>query len=381
MRGVESEAGMPGQPLTARSGIEMEGDHWQRGSSNGAGQSLARLRNRASGFFESLSIAEFVRGAQRRLWISDWLRIAVDYQTFAESARAGSVQAAREAWLCSLTALEVARSLSCPGDLESADLADKVGISLRGFEDDAGPAIERVQIDCLDQGALTGFFLPAFRHGPSAPAVICVSDGESPLGSMMSRLLPASLGRNMSLLLIDAGNSSVGRSFKPEHMLHGWLDYLEARPDVDSQRIAIYGEGAGAIHASRLALSDRRIAAAVCDGGLLTPVMRRASLRWMTGVEQPIHNGTSTGSPLRSRRIPCPLLTVVGSRSMVWEQDALELQAGYQQAGADCSVVVPNRIQHPLGEVENFIAVDDFILDWLDSKLGAAHQLDPLVYL
>ncbi len=359
----------------------MEGDHWPHGSCDGAGQGLARLRNRASGFFESLSIAELARVAHRHLWISDWLRIADVYQTYAESVRDTSVLAAREAWLCSLTALEVARSLSCPGDLENADLADKVGVSLRGFEDAADPAIERVQIDWLNEGALTGLFLPAVRHGPSAPAVICVSDEEISLGSMMSRLLPASLRRNMSLLLIDAGNSSVRRSFKPEHMLQCWLDYLEARPDVCSQRIAIYGEGAGAIHASRLALSDRRIAAAVCDGGLLTPVIRRASLHWLTGFGQPIQDGTSTGSSLPSRRIPCPLLTVVGSRSMIWEQDALELQADYRQAGADCSVVVPNRIPHPLGEVENFIAVDDFILDWLDSKLGAARQLETLVYL
>jgi acetyl esterase/lipase len=161
-------------------------------------------------------------------------------------------------------------------------------------------------------------------------------------------------------------------------MLPCWLDYLEARPDVDSRRIAVYGEGAGASHASRLALLDRRIAAAVCDGGIAAPIMRRASLRWMSGV------GPAASSPaslLPSRRIPCPLLVVVGSRSMVWEEDALALQAGYRQAGADCSTVVPNCIPHPLGEAENFIAVDDFILEWLDSKLGAVRQLDSVTYL
>jgi dienelactone hydrolase len=162
-------------------------------------------------------------------------------------------------------------------------------------------------------------------------------------------------------------------------MLQCWLDYLAARPDVDPRRIAIYGEGAGAVNASRLAFSDRRIAAAVSDGGLLTPIMRQASLRWMTG--QAAHDGASTGSLLPSRRIPCPLLVVVGSRSMVWEQDALELQTNYRQAGADCTVVVPNRIPHPLGEVENFVAVDDFIFGWLDSKLGTARQLEPVTYL
>ena len=360
----------------------MEYDHWPHGSCDGAGRSLARLRNCASGFFESLSIAELAREAHRHLWVSDWLRIANDYRTFAESARENrSVQVAREAWLCALTAFEVARSLSCPGDIEGADLADKVDISLRGFEDDAGSAVERVKIDCFDEGALTGFFLPVFRHGPSAPAVICVSDEEITLGSMMSRLLAASSRRTMSLLLVDARNLSVGRAFKPEHVLQCWLDYLEARPDVDAQRIAIYGEGAGATQASRLALTDRRIAAAVCDGGLLTPVLRRASLQWMTGFGQAAHDGASAAPSLPSRRISCPLLMAVGSRSMIWEQDALELQAGYRQAGGDCSVVVPNRIPHPLGEVENFIAVDDFIFEWLDSKLGAARQLGPVTYL
>lgn len=360
----------------------MEGDHWPHGSCDGAGRSLARLRNRASGFFESLSVAELVREAHRHLWISDWLRLADDYRTFAKSARQNdSVQIAGEAWLCALTALEVVRNLSCPGDIESTDLADEVGISLRGFAEDAGPTVERVKIDGFDQGALAGFFVPAICRGTPAPVVICISDSEMTLGSTMARLLPVSLRRNMSLLLVEAGNSSVRRSLKPEHMLQFWLSYLEGRPDVDPERIAIYGEEAGACHASHLALSDRRIAAAVCDGGFFTSVMRRASRRWMTGLGQAVDDGTSTDSALPSRRMPCPLLMVVGSRSMIREQDALELQSAYRQAEGDCSVVVPNRIPHPLGEVENFIAVDDFIFEWLDSKLGSARQLDPVTYL
>ncbi|PJG55143.1 alpha/beta hydrolase [Bradyrhizobium forestalis] len=360
----------------------MEGDHWPHRSCDGAGRNLARLRDRASQFFESLSVAELARERHRHLWISDWLRVADDYRTLAESAReTRSSPIAGEAWLCSLTALEVVRSLSCPGDAESADLADEVSTSLRGLETEAGLAIERVKIDCFDQGALAGFFLPAFRRESAAPAVICVGDEDATLGSMMSRLLPASLCGAMSLLLIDAGNSTVHRSFKPEHRLQFWLDYLEARPDVDARRIAIYGEGAGACHASRLALSDRRIAAAVCDGGLAMPVMRQAALRWMTGFEQAVPDAASREALLPQRRVPCPLLMVVGSRSMMWEQDALELQADYRQIGADCTVVVPNNVPHPLGEVENFIAVDDFIFEWLDSKLGTARQLDPVTRL
>jgi hypothetical protein len=360
----------------------MEGDHWPHGSCDGAGRNLARLRNRASGFFESLAVAELVREAHRQLWISDWFRIADDYRAFAETARKdGSVPVAREAWLCALTALEVVRSVSCPGDVDGADLADKIDYSLRGFVHDAGPAIERVAIDCLDEAALAGLFFPARRQGPSAPVVICVSDDGVTLDSMMSRLLPVSLSRNLSFLFVDAGNSSVRRPVKPEDALQCCLDYLASRPDVDPGRIAVYGEGGGAVHASHLALSDRRIVAAVCDGGFLTPVMRRTSLRWMTGVDRMADDGTAIESLPPSRRIACPLLVVVGSRSMIWEQDALALQGSYRQAGADCSVVVPNRIPHPLGEVENFVAVDDFIFKWLGCKLGANRRLEAVTYL
>lgn len=361
----------------------MEGDHWPHGSCDGAGGSLARLRKRASEFFESLPVAELAREAHRQLWLSDWLRVADDYRAFARAAREdGLVRVAREAWLCSLTASEVARTLTCPGDIARTDLADQVSSPGDGIEDDLGEAIERLTIDCHDDGSLTGFFVPASRHERAAPVVICVSDENITLRSMMSRLLPASLRRNMSLLVVDPGNPSNGRRLKPEHMLQCWLDHLETRPDVDGQRIAIYGEGAGAGHASRLALAERRIAAAVCDGGLLTSALRRASIRWMTGFERAVHEDGSTDSLLPPPRIPCPLLMVVGSRSMLREEDALELQAGYRQAGGDCSIVVPNCIPHPLGEVENFVAVDDFIFEWLDSRLGAAaRQIDSVVYL
>ncbi|MGX4769709.1 alpha/beta hydrolase [Bradyrhizobium guangdongense] len=360
----------------------MQADHRSRPSCNGAGRNLARLRSRASGFFESLSVAELVRETRRHVWISDWSRIADEHLAFAATARKdGSAQDAREAWLCGLTALEVARSLACPGDLDGTDLAEKVGQGLRGFADDAGPAIERVEIDGPDEAVLAGFFLPARHHGSSAPVVICVGDEGMARGSMMSRLLPGSLCGTMSLLFIDVGQPSVRRPSRQEQALHGWLDYLEARSDVDPQRIAIYGEGAGAAHASRLAFSDRRIAAAICDGGVAMPAMRRAWLRRTIGMGPSVDDGTAAASLVPSRRIACPLLVVVGSRSMVWEQDALELQAGYRQAGADCSVAVPNRIPHPLGEVENFVAVDDFIFEWLDGKLGAERKVDAVTYL
>ena len=359
----------------------MDCEYWPHGFSDVAGGSLARLRKRASAFFEGLSVTDLVRETQRKSWISDWTRVGDDYLMLAESARgAGPDHVVGESYLCALTAFEVARSLSYSEDPASIVLADKIGLSLSKLEDCFTKPIDRAEIDCFDQGPLEGLFLPATCDESSAPAIICVGDEDVTLSSMLSRLFPAALCRRVSLLLIDGRNASAFRSSKPEHALGCWLDYLDGRPDVDSSRIAVYGEGAGASHASRLASSDRRIAAAVCDGGLWASHRRQASVRWIAGVWHEADK--SPIRPLRiSRTIPCPILMVVGSRSMVREEDALELQAGYRQSGAHCSIVVPNAIQNPLGEVENFIAVDDFVFDWFDDKLGSARQLDPLTYL
>ncbi|WP_228747883.1 alpha/beta hydrolase [Bradyrhizobium sp. BR 10289] len=280
-----------------------------------------------------------------------------------------------------MTALEVARSLSSSEEAAGIVLADKIGLSLGKLEDRAAKRIERVEIDDLDYGTLEGIFVSAACDGAAAPAVICVADEETDLSAMLARLLPALPGRRVSLLIVDGSNASVARSSRPEYALGCWLDYLTGRADVDSKRIGVYGEGAGASHASRLACSDRRIAAAVCDGGFWASHRLRASVRWITGVWHEVGDGGPTRSLPTARHVPCPILVAVGRRSMVREEDALELQAAYQQSGAHCSVVVPNAIRSPLGEVENFVAVDDFVFDWFDDKFGPARQLGPLAYL
>lgn len=339
------------------------------------------MRKRAGEFLESLSVAELAHDTHRQLWVSDWMRISDDYRALAVTARGeGSVWAEREAVLCTLTSLEVARSLNCEGDPADADLAGAMAASLDSFEQDLGHPVERITLEGHDDGALTGFFVPALQRESPAPTVICVAGEDTRPGAMVSRLLPAALRRNISLLLTDAGCSPLRRRFKPEQMLRCWLDHLADRPDVDPRRIAIYGEGEGAGYASGLALSDRRLAAAVCDGGLSTSTTRRASVRWMTGLDHSVGDEAAAAF-LPSRRIPCPLLMVVGGRSILREQDALAMLAHYREADADCSVVVPHHIPHAAGEVENFIAADDFVFEWLEGKLGGARQFDPVIRL
>jgi hypothetical protein len=85
----------------------------------------------------------------------------------------------------------------------------------------------------------------------------------------------AALGRGISVLLVETSEviasltrAEVSQDSPLDKSLGPIADHLISRSDVDASRIAAYGDGVASIYATRIAVEDCRIAAAVCDGGL-----------------------------------------------------------------------------------------------------------------
>lgn len=357
----------------------MEGDCWLRAFSNNDGANLARVRRSAAAFLSRLLTGE-LQGRDR--WIDNWIKIGDGYQTSAELALNTSLDSANEAWLCALTAFEVAKQLTSPDDSTGRALAERVEISLGKIECSHVRPLERVETNFFDHAVLRAYFLPAASGKASSPVVICIADKEVSIDAMLSRLLPATSSRRLSTLIVDGGDAFRHHRFRPEAFLGSWLDYLERRPDVDASRIAVSGEGMAASFASSLVASDRRIAAAVCDGGLWSSRFYRANVCWMTGNwESAWEQEAETRRFQFARRTRCPVLIVAGGRAIVNAQDALEVQADCKRVGVECSVAISQTPQSISGEFENFIVKDDFIFDWLEQKLGLYRQFEAVSYL
>ena len=344
-------------------GLGMESDWWPRASLSDASANLARLRKSAGAFLEELSTSA---SREKEHWILKWMTVGDQYRALAELAvKNNRPDTAGEFWLCALTAFEVARQLADPENSSSGVLADRIEGSLGSLRSCAPDRVERVEIEFFEREHFAGYFLRAARREQPAPAVIFISDEESSAGSIVGRLLPAVNDRNLSVLVVSGDDASKHRLFKPEAFLASWLDYLEGRADVDAGRIAVSGERMAAGYAGRIAASDRRIKAAVCDGGLWASLQHRANVGWMTGIWNTAGDRTRTSNLELVRRMRCPVLIVAGGRALFDRQSALELQADCKLAGLDCSVAIP---QAP-GEIENFITKDDVVLDWLEEKL------------
>lgn len=72
---------------------------------------------------------------------------------------------------------------------------------------------------------------------------------------------------------------------------------------------------------------------------------------------------------LNTRQGACPILLMAGGRGMVSIQEAIKLQADCGAADIDVELAIPRMISPPVGEIENFVTLDDSVFGWLGRKL------------
>lgn len=332
---------------------------------------LAFARQNASAFLDSLLPEDDHAQLARQNWGATWAETGDAYCRLADlNINKREYDEATEAWLCALTAFEVARRLVADDDPRRADVSAKVEASLQRIGLSVGHEVESVQIACGDLGEVLADYLPAGTPNSRAPAVICVSNEEEKGATLLGRLLPVVIGRGMSVLVVsyeDIANHARGGS---EIVLSHCLDHLSVRSDVDSGRIGVYGDGLSASLATDFAEYDRRIAAAVCDAGIWNCTRSLRSIGWMTSTDDSADKDFVSARSRLARLLNCPILVVAGGRGVVSLSEAIKLQAVCMTARIDVDFVMPQFIRGDRGEeVDNFVSSDDCIFRWLEQRL------------
>ncbi|MET4072229.1 hypothetical protein ABID58_007058 [Bradyrhizobium sp. S3.2.6] len=333
---------------------------------------LSSARRGAAAFLDSLPVDDSNNAKRRQDWIAEWRKIGDEHYNLGDlNLKKKAFGEAAEAWLYALTAFEIARRLIDEDDLQGEDISSKVNGGIRRFESSKAQKLERVKIPCCDQTELEAFYLRS--GGPHLPtsAVMCISMEDETAATLLGRLLPAVIGRSMSVLVLSHDDVSRHSRGQSETLLSSCLDYLAVRPDVDANRIAIYGEGLSAALATEFAVSDHRLAAAVCDGGLWKWARILASVGWMTRTTNgvPEQGAMSARRSQIIRRLRCPVLVVAGGRGIVSVSEAIKLQADCMAERIDLELALPRMIRSLGADIENFVTSDDCIFGWLEQKL------------
>lgn len=329
---------------------------------------LESTRRSAALFLDSFSSR--YEAATRRHCAARWINIGNAHGLFGDlNVERGALDAAAQSWLCALTAFEVARRLVEENDPQMGDVLAKLdaGISHFGALEQK---VRRVEIASWDERKLPAYYVSVGGPNLCTPAVICISREDETGAILLGRLLPVIASRGIAALVIAYEDVSTGRPRQSE-ILSSCVDYLSARQEVDASRIGIYGEGLSAAFATDSALADRRIAAAVCDGGLWNWARTQASISWMTETSYLLDDHLASEHRSRlARQMKCPILVVAGGRSIVSVTECIKLESDCTAARIDLKLLMPPLALIQVDEFDNFVTCDQGIFAWLDQKLA-----------
>ncbi|TCU76898.1 dienelactone hydrolase [Bradyrhizobium sp. R2.2-H] len=332
---------------------------------------------------ECLMIARQLKRGDDRSWHREWKKLAQTNRQRAEAAFAeGHRASAQRNWL---RAMNYYGAAAMPLDL--AD--ERRWVAVLAMQDCArrylaarSPAGEVVTIPWLDGHSLQGYFLPSPSAGGRAPTVICIGEPGHRKEEFLIKLVPHARERGFSMLAIDLFGDqrddfldALLRRRDLESAIPGVMDYLETRGDVDFARVGIIADGWGSSFVSRAVLQEPRLAAAVCDGGLWDLHERAffASRFAMSDVSiVPVPH-----APLMASSAECPVLITLGEDGWLKADRARQIVRNSRLGGSDVMLKVFTAAETGAaqGHADNPSLANEYIFDWLESRLGAAARI------
>ncbi|MCA1452961.1 dienelactone hydrolase [Bradyrhizobium sp. BRP22] len=242
------------------------------------------------------------------------------------------------------------------------------------------PRGEVVSIPWLSEFALQGYYLPAPASGDAAPVVICIGEPGHHKEEFLFKLARHASERGMALLAVDILGDDTGLTFeevslrhKPEHAIAPIMDYLIGRDDVDERRIAILAYGWSSSFVARGIAFDHRFAAAVCDGGIWD--LHLGSFLDPQNRPFDVEPCPELQADRILMSIKCPLLVAASARGGLKADRIAELTDRLRAGRGDRDVTVEisegTETAAGQGRSDNPILANEFIFDWIASRIGA----------
>jgi len=246
--------------------------------------------------------------------------------------------------------------------------------------------IERVEVP-FDDGKTISCLLHLLPDRRKAPIVILLPGMDMTKEAFPKAAHNIALARGMHVIAMDGpgqGNSNiqkiraVGDNY--ERAGAAVISYLLTRPEVDPDKIAIYGISMGSYWSLRLASYDHRIAAAVSAVACFNPnntIFTQSSPRfkqmfmYMAGYEDEEKFDEEVAKPMTVRgyldKIQCPTLLATGEFDPLCPlEDAIE---AYAELQSPKEMWVFENQHHVLWGINNLGGLDghDYFLDWLQA--------------
>jgi len=223
-------------------------------------------------------------------------------------------------------------------------------------------------------------FLPGYLrkpHGVKQPPIVLMVPGGDSTKEELFDLADHILGRGLAILVFDGpghGKVSTRLKLRPDYEvpISTVIDYVAARPDLDTKRLAVGGLSYGGLFACRAAAFDERVRAVFSmsswysPAGLWTsmaPISKTAIKQYMGENAPEVQNSMTLAGA--AERIKVPLLQVYGGADPASPPEqahkvAAEVQGPHTTVVFDEGVHVCNNVHY---------LARPLVADWLAETL------------
>ena len=225
---------------------------------------------------ECLTTAAAVGGTDLTSWHRAWTSTAVSALSLAEREKtAGRLESARLAFFRASTYFRTAGVMLLGRPLDRR-LVESYAQQTTAFR--SGAALLSVPPEVLTipyQGTtLPGYFFPSGLEEGPRPTVVLTGGYDGTAEELYFWNGAAALARGYNVFAFDGPGQGAalvqqGLVLRPdwEAVITPVVDYLETRPDVDPNRVAVIGLSLGGYLAPRAASVEHRLAACIADCG------------------------------------------------------------------------------------------------------------------
>jgi dienelactone hydrolase len=347
---------------------------------------LGAAQEGGSTISECLLTASRISPQDEDSWYREWRKTADASNERGNAAfNRGHALTAQSNWLRASNYYQAAAYPLDAADKRQQAVLARMRICSRRYLKQMTPAGEVVDIPWLDEYPLEGYFLPAPGASGRAPVVICFGEPGRRKEEYLHKTARHARERGMSMLAVDLQGSGAGAQFEEvagrtdlETAIGYVMDYLLERGDVDEGRIAILGDGSESSFVARGIALERRLTAAVCDGGIWD-LHERAFL--MDRIA-PLDFGLVAMSRRSNlaRYIKCPLLVTLGEHGWL-EKDhvsALFDQLKENHRDIQLKIFLGSETADAQGHADNPTLANEYIFDWIADRLaiGASQSLE-----
>ncbi|QDW37793.1 alpha/beta hydrolase [Bradyrhizobium sp. KBS0727] len=349
---------------------------------------LTTAQGGAATISECISASRNIVPGDNESWFRAWNKLAERNRARADQAfERRSLQAAASNWLRASNYYRTSELFLAADDGRRRAAILNMRQCAQSYLRSSSPKGEILRIP-FGKSTMEAYYLRA-NGIARQPVVVCLGGGDDLKEDLLCSIPRIASENGYSVLLVDVIGAGTGirdtNTVEPvvevEDVIGHWIDHLWDRSDVDGSRLAIYGIGLGGAYATRYAARDRRIAAAVCDGGLWDYRERLFVERRLRRIDDTLFDSRLAArlmlaGPLQT--IDCPYLVTMGAQDRPGVLDTLALVDAARSAGlaAHSKVFTPEETGSFPDHVDNPALVYEYVFDWLRGAMQLTRPRD-----